>query len=316
MRKTIIIAIVITLATSSFAQTNNYREKIYRYTNTKNSDSVFYYIEKWRLETPDNADMYIALADYYLDACQTSISAQDTTEGAVQEYIYGYNDPVVINNSVFNLAQETILEGIKKNPNRIDLYQWRFNTLLDKGEMYDHIDEIYSFIKTDSIIKSRWLFDDYTKVTESENYFLTKLTLIVRQMAEQKGYVDNNLHNIMLKLLKQYPKYIYCHFYLGAIESGNRNWSKAIEYYSNCYNMAGNITVNYKTYNMGTQYGKPIYAYILAETYFETKNYNDALKYYRKAKRGNIPHEYKKLAKIRIKYLKNKLKELKDKDAA
>jgi tetratricopeptide (TPR) repeat protein len=309
MKKLLFILLITNIIVSINAQ--SYNKLIKKFYLKNDRDSVFICLENWQKEQPDNADMYLAMANYYLEESQTNVSETDTINNPE-----GRNDLVHINNSIFYLAQETIVEGIKKNPNRIDLYRWRFSTLTEKGEIYDYTDEIVNFIETDSIIKSKWLSQGYLKIHNSRDYFISHLTLIVKKMAKLRGYANKHLHKIMLKLLSSYPQYIHCNFFLGMIESGNGNWTEAIEYFSACYNMASNIVINYKTYNRGEEYSKPIYAFHLAEAYFETKNYDKALKYYRKAKHGTLSFKHKDIAKIRIKYLKDKLKELKDKDAA
>src|SRR5690349_6446810 len=115
-----------------------------------NEEEVVTLLAKWNNTHPEDPEMFVAHFNYYLHKSRQEVIGLGTEPGKGDNLTllkqntkepagYMYNQ-VVYDDSLFQLAQYYIQQGIERNPNRLDMHFGRLYSLREAGCLEDHVD--------------------------------------------------------------------------------------------------------------------------------------------------------------------------------
>ena len=122
---------------------NNYNKQFRTAFTNWDTSAIVPLLKKWELEAPNDPNLFIARANYYLQASKKEIIRMDAAPGKGENFeildstggkpvAYMYSD-VLYTDSLFELSQQALDEGIRQYPNRLDMRFGKIYTLGERG---------------------------------------------------------------------------------------------------------------------------------------------------------------------------------------
>lgn len=253
---------------------------------------------EWEKEEPKNPEMFIANFNFYLQESQQEVLRMDTKPSGGQNFIindtatgepvaYLYSE-IQYDTILFNKAQNYLIDGIKINPNRLDMYFGRIYSLRESGYLKEHVEEIIKVIRIQATEQPSWLWSDNQELEDSEEMFKSSIqdygyALFTLEIPYLEG-----INTISQEMIKYYPNDIENYSNIGACYLMEENWEEAL----NILELAENI--DKKDYIV---LGNIAYAYKMKG------DIKKAISHYKKVVKY-APNEEKEFAKEQIKMLK------------
>lgn len=218
MKKLIPTLVLITIAFFLNAQ-NNY-DKFQAYLQKGDTTKQFSLLEKWKKESPKDAELYTSLFNYYFSASKNEIIVINSGQPPKgqnalilknsTDQIAGFiNSQINYEQSNLKLAFESIDKGIKLYPNRLDM---RFGKIYALGQIKDwksFTNEIIKTINYSTTNDNKWAWTFNEQREGGQKMFLSSLQDYQVQLYNtMNDKLLVNMQEISKAVLKHYPKHI------------------------------------------------------------------------------------------------------------
>lgn len=273
MRNITTTILIFCLCFNGFGQ--DYKTKYLDLFKKKDNDKeILDYLKKWEKAQPDNAELYVAYFNYYFNKSRNEVIHLETqsgpeknlilkdTTGKTAGFIYGgylYND------SLFNLGQHYIDEGIKKNPKRLDLYFGKVYSLGEIGQYDKYQIELLMVIDLSSKINYDWLWSDDKKIEDSKNHFKGVIQSYCNELFSLNPPKYNIIAAISQKMIYYFPQEIEFYSNIGSCYATQGDYKKGLEYFNKAFNLNSKDVIVINN---------------LAYSYEQLKDYENAIKFY------------------------------------
>ncbi|MDR1194901.1 MAG: tetratricopeptide repeat protein [Endomicrobium sp.] len=207
-------------------------------------------------------------------AGKSSLKVTEKTETGEDVMVY-MNFETVYDKNMLNKGFETIAEGIKKYPARLDM---RFGEIYMYGETADYekfTSKIIETVEYSDTIKNKWLWTNNLPVENPEKFMLDAVQDY--QVTLYSSGNDNLLDNMELiaeSVLKFYPEHVESLSNLSLVYSIKKQYDKAFAVLSKAeeiaprdciilnniaqlYKLTGDTENSLKYYKLITKYGDP-----------------------------------------------------------
>ena len=172
---------------------------------------------------------------------------------------YQYND------SLFNLGQFYVSEGIKRNPKRLDMYFGKIYSLGAIGQYDKYLSELLKVIDLSVKSNYEWLWTDDKKLDNPKDFFKGTIQSYCYELFSMNPPKFDVIKSISERMILYFPQ--------------------EVEYYSNigsCYAMQNDIKkgLSYFLKAISLNPKDVIVLNNLAYSYEQLKDNNSAIKYY------------------------------------
>jgi tetratricopeptide (TPR) repeat protein len=211
-------------------------------------DSILPHINKWKSNSPNDPEMYIAFFHYYhlISKEDHLVIGNEPKEGdSLSIYDQQKNDPLVYlhsgfiyNDSLFNLSQNNISEGISKHPKRLDMYFGKIFHLKEKGDYKKFIIEIHKVIEKNKTYKDEWLWTNNVIIDDPRHIFKLAIYDYIISLLNAKAHYSNDIEEISLKMLVDYPDEIIFISSISLCKLQEEEYTEALTYLKKAYIIA------------------------------------------------------------------------------
>ncbi len=216
--KALYILILALISTPFFAQ--DYQSQFQKYFQEEDTLKQHEVLEKWKIASPNDAELYTSLFNYYFSKSRNEIlivAGGETPAGTQAIEFKGRTDKVAgyigshIDYESSNLKKgiESINIGISLYPNRLDM---RFGKIYVLGQIKDwssFTQEIITTINYSAVNNNQWTWTNNEKQENGKEFFLSSLQDY--QMDLYNTMDDSlltNMQEIAKTVLKHYPDHI------------------------------------------------------------------------------------------------------------
>ena len=239
MKRSLFIVWGLLIANLTFAQDSlsRYAELV---SKENNDQEVLAFLTRWESNKPDDPDMYIAWFNYYFNLSQQeylSLSPQMGTgeqlemKDSLGNTVYLYSQNVTID-SIFELSQHYIDEGIKKHPKRLDMYFGKIHTLRVVGKYDDFLTEIYRVIDLSIENHFDWLWSGDSVIgTDAESVFMASIQQYCNDLFDLNPPAFDPIVAISARMYAKFPTYVEFPSNIGSCWAMQGDYSQAIEFY-------------------------------------------------------------------------------------
>ncbi len=202
-------------------------------------EEIFQLLVDWEKAEPENPEMFIANFNYYLQKSQQEVMQMDTKPGEGQNltiadtatgepvgYLYS---KIYYNDDLFNKAQKYLVDGLKVNPYRLDMYFGRIYSLRERGMLEDHVSEIINVIEKHKTYRDKWLWSNNEKLRDSEAMFSGSMQDYNYALFSLKPPYISGIREISAELIKLYPDDLRYYSNLGACNLMEEKWDDALK---------------------------------------------------------------------------------------
>jgi tetratricopeptide (TPR) repeat protein len=235
MTKQIILVLSILFSANGFTQ--NYQEEFDEICQKRQLGESKDFLDKWKKAEPDNPEMYVGLFNYYLIECNSILGNPNFLDGYV---IASENDSIPINkilkaktesDSLFQIAQDYLNEGISKNPDRLDMYIGRSNTL-EKRQFYTEFTRsVKSIIERHQVNSGKWLWANNEPDKKTEYEFVNIIQTYINSMFNANNANIKDIENTSQMLLDIYPNNYILLSNVGICKLEQQKHVEAIKYF-------------------------------------------------------------------------------------
>lgn len=265
--KKLFFTITILCSLASQGQSFNDRFKILMQlgSDAKSMDNLF---KEWKQKEPSNPDLYIGGFNFYyqeatkeilsLSPSPTSnpqLELKDSTNNTAA-YIGGQKTQ---NDSLFNISQNFLVEGLKKNPKRLDMRFGKIYALGTFNRFNDFTRDLLETLEYSKKINHKWLWSNNEPVKDEINFL--KAAVQDYQNTLYKNKEDGNMLEIAEKMNTIFPNDAIILCTLGSTYLMDNKLEKALPIFEKAYSLKpdDNIIINN-----------------LALSYFNSKDYKNA----------------------------------------
>lgn len=297
--KKLFFIILTFLSISTFAQ--DFKSRYQNLFSESKLDEIQKLLIEWEKAEPTNPEMFIANFNFYLQKSQEEVlqldtepgggenlTISDTASGAPVGYIYG---KIHYNDELFDKSQKYLIDGIKVNPDRLDMYFGRIHSLRERGHIEEHLSEIINVINKHFSDKPTWLWSNNDKLEDSEKMFKSAIQDYNYALFNLDPPYTKGIKAISEKMIKQYPNDIENYSNIGVCHLMDSNWNDALS------NFEKALKINQEDVIVISN---------IAYTYRMKDDLKSAIKYYEKVLETD-DEEAKNFAKQQIENLKTQL---------
>lgn len=214
--------LILSLITFAFGNLNaqNYYEDFQEYSSSGDTAKQKQLLEDWQRESPNDAELYTCLFNFYFLKSRTEIlqlSSETPEEGNEAIQLVDDEDQVAgfisgkINYDESNLkkAFESIDEGIKRHPNRLDMRFGKIYVLGEIGDWNSFTSEIIKTVNYSTENKNQWTWTLNQKREGGEEFFLSSLQDYQMKLYNTgKESLLGNMREISEAVLNHYPNHV------------------------------------------------------------------------------------------------------------
>lgn len=238
MKKIVILLLVFPILTfaQDFKQEFNekFKSKDYQFEEVKTI------LDNWKIKSKSDVDYYIAAFNFYFAESQKEIiqlaveAPDDDREALVLKdslgnsagYMYAQK---MNNDSLFAISQNTIDEGIKLFPNRLDLRFGKIHTLGKYERFEEFSTEILKTIEYSKKIKHQWLWAENKKRDDPEDFFIDAVQRYQNTLYQLE--LDENMKKIAKKMYETFPSSVFTISSYGMTFLIENKFKEALELY-------------------------------------------------------------------------------------
>lgn len=270
MKKALLILTVFCYMTSQ-GQSFNDRYKILMQlgSDAKSMDNLF---KEWKQKEPSSPDLYIAGFNfYYQEATKEVLSLSPSPSNNPQyEVKDSTSKPVAYlggqktqNDSLFNVSQNFLVEGIKKNPKRLDIRFGKIYALGTFNRFNDFTRELLETLEYSKKINHKWLWSNNEPVKDEINFL--KAAVQDYQNTLYKNNEEGNMLQIADKMNTIFPNDPIILCTLGSAYLMDNKLQKALPIFEKAYTLKPDDTIIINN---------------LALSYFNNKDYKNAKRFF------------------------------------
>ncbi len=270
MKKTILLFITLCSFVSQ-GQSFHDRFKILMQlgSDAKSMDNLF---KEWKQKEPSNPELYIGGFNfYYQEATKEVLSlSPNSTNNPQYEVKDSVNKPVAYlggqktqNDSLFNVSQNFLVEGIKKNPKRLDMRFGKIYALGTFNRFNDFTRELLETLEYSKKINHKWLWSNNEPVKDEVNFL--KAAVQDYQNTLYKNNEDGNMLQIAEKMNTIFPNDAIILCTLGSAYLMDNKLEKALPIFEKAYVLKSDDTIIINN---------------LALSYYNSKDYKNAKRYF------------------------------------
>lgn len=211
--RAIFISFIIILI-SHFTFSQNFQEQFSQHCQSKDTLAQRQLLEKWEKEKPNDAEMFTSYFNYYfLKARQEKIVLEGMPKkeetDSINQPIGHFRGEIVFDENIVNKSFKKIDEGIKKYPNRLDMYFGKIYALGQMKKWDEFTSEIVKTIDISSKINNEWTWTNSAPVEDSANFFLLGIQDYIIQLFDTgDDSLSENMRRISERILKYHPNHI------------------------------------------------------------------------------------------------------------
>lgn len=218
MKRINLIFLILILGTNAFSQ--GHFENFMKYQENGDTLKQKQLLKKWRLESPNDSELYTSLFNYYFQKSKNEVLLLASgTPPKGKDYlvlkdstdqIAGYvSNKIDYEKSNLKAAFESINEGIKLYPNRLDM---RFGKIFVLGQIKDwksFTDEIIKTVEHSSKNSNNWTWTLNKQKKDGKDFLLGSLQNYQMQLYNtMNDELLKNMRDIAQSVLKYYPNHI------------------------------------------------------------------------------------------------------------
>ena len=228
-----ILAIVVTI--SGFAQ--NYNEQFQEICQQGKLSESKDFLDAWEKAEPDNPEMYIGLFNYYLAECKSRFGNPNFLDGYIIDV---ENDSISLNkllkvrtesDSLFQVAQDYLDEGISKNLDRLDMYIGRSNTLNERQYHIEFVASVETMIKRHKENKGEWLWANNETFNKTEDEFVNIIQGYINSLFNSVNADMKDVENLSKLLIEIYPDNYILLSNMGICKLEENKYEEAISFF-------------------------------------------------------------------------------------
>lgn len=283
---------ILTISLPGISQ--NFKQKYDELLKKEDKVQLFQHIQSWEKQAPNDPEMYVAYCNFYFQESRKEVIALDTNPGKgenlqltnpkSQQSAGFLHSEIVYDDSVFNLSQHYLNEGIAKHPKRLDMYFGKIYTLGQKGDYKEQTLQIIKVIQKDAAINHDWLWADNEKVEEPIEFFKGGIQDYVYELFHQDE--PEAVAEISQEMLKFFPTDVRNLSNVGVYHLSKDEFDEALPYFLKAHKLAPKDVVLLSN---------------LGYTYEQKKEYKEAIKYFEKLKTvGNKDEQAYAKSKIEL----------------
>jgi tetratricopeptide (TPR) repeat protein len=227
--------LLLLVAGQSFAQ--GYKadfEKVFEENDTVAQRQV---LHKWQQTSPKDAELFIALFNYYFFASRKEIVQLTSTSGKSSLFevkdsagAVGYlGEHFEYDPALLKKAFKSIDSGISNWPARLDM---RFGKIYALGQLENYeafTKEIINTIEVANRLKNNWVWTAHQKLDNPEQFMLGSIQNYVVQLYKVGDDQLSRMRRIAQAVLKYYPKHVESLSNLAITYGLQGNYDKALE---------------------------------------------------------------------------------------
>lgn len=290
--------ILLLFVSTCYAQ--DYYQEFAQYCRAGDEEKQLETLKKWDLEEIKTGNYYAAYFNYYfLKAKQEMLGIQDTPHDGEQLAIQdstgktvGYmGSQLVFDPELLEKAYAKIDEGIRFNPDRLDLWFGKIHTLGQVKRWPEFTEEIIKVVKRSAENKNKWTWTNDEKKESGKDFFLSALQDYQFTLYDtHDDALLENIRKISFTVLGIYPKHIESLNNVANTYLLTKEFDKGLEYLLKAEAIAPTDAIVLSN---------------IATSYEYKKDFEKAIAYYEKAaKHGD--QEIKGFCQSKIKELKKK----------
>jgi tetratricopeptide (TPR) repeat protein len=205
-----------------------------------NEEEVTTLLAKWNNARPEDPEMFVAHFNYYYRKSRQELIGMGTQPGKGDNLAllkqnsnepagYMYNQ-IVYDDSLFQLAQYYIGQGIERNPNRLDMHFGRLYSLREAGFLEEHVDGILNVIDVHSKNNGAWLWTDDESVPDAEKVFKGSIQDYNHALFNlSDAPYSTGIEKISLRMMELYPDDIENYSNVGVCRLIEEKYDAALE---------------------------------------------------------------------------------------
>jgi tetratricopeptide (TPR) repeat protein len=273
MKNLTITILILSFCFNGFGQ--DYKAKYLELSIKKDNDKeILDYLKIWENAQPNNAELYVAYFNYYFNKSRSEILHLETHSGPGENVIlkdstgktagfiysgYQYND------SLFNLGQHYVDEGIKRNPRRLDLYFGKVYSWGEIGRFDKYQAELLKVIDLSARINYNWLWSDDKIIEDSKNHFKGVIQSYCNELFNLNPPKFDVIKAISQKMIFYFPQDIEYYSNIGSCYAMQGDYKKGLEYFKKAFSLNSKDIIVLNN---------------LAYSYEQLKDYVNAIKFY------------------------------------
>lgn len=229
-------------------------------------------LKEWKQKEPSSPDLYIAGFNFYYQEATKEILnlASSPTNNPQYEVKDSVNNPVAYlgsqktyNDSLFNVSQNFLVEGIKKNPKRLDMRFGKIYALGTFNRFNDFTRELLETLEYSKKINHKWLWSNNEPLKDEINFL--KAAVQDYQNTLYKSNEEGNMLQIADKMNTIFPNDAIILCTLGSAYLMDNKLVKALPIFEKAYALKPDDTIIINN---------------LALSYFNNKDYKNAKRYF------------------------------------
>jgi tetratricopeptide (TPR) repeat protein len=220
-------------------------------------------LEKWQHEKPNDPELYTSYFNYYFSKSKNEVVTLTTEEPEGKKLVIkdslnqiaGFlGAKTSYNEFYFTRGIHYINEGIRKFPNRLDMYFGKIYAYGQHKKWDVFTKEIITVITYSAKNKNQWVWTNNEPVENSEDFFLSSIQSYINQLYRTgDDRLLNNMKQISETVLKYYPNNVeslsnisVVYLLNGEYDKGLAPLLKAEKINPKDYIVLGNIAQTYK----------------------------------------------------------------------
>jgi len=265
------------LGASTQAQ-EDYQNIFNQLTEEGNWETIPSLLQGWESANPNDAQLFVAKFNYFFHECRKEMVQMTTEEPEVEHMVindtmtgeavgYMYS-ALVYDDSIFSLAIQSIEEGLKLYPKRLDMHFGKIYVLREKGEIGEHINAVLRVIRLHEKYHDEWLWANNEPIEDINEMFTGSMQdycYALFNMAEPR--IDG-VEQISMLMTQLYPADVRFYSNLGACKLMTQDFSSALQFF---------LAANEKQKNDAVVLSNIAYAYLLMEQPDSAKLYYQQL---------------------------------------
>ena len=218
---------------------------IYRNGDQKEMET---FLCSWKLEEPDNPEMYIAHSNFFFQNSQEELfkvidkpeynEHLEAVYSNSNEFIGYMRREYTYNDSLYNLAIQYINDGIDKNPRRLDMYLGKIYLQSQTGDVYSQKDELLKVIGIHKTDRNQWLWKKDETFENPDLYFKEAIQEHINNLFYEKDFAISNLEEITKAMAGLYPNDVDSFCNLGTCSYIRNNYPQALGYFIKAHEQA------------------------------------------------------------------------------
>ena len=217
MKKIFIIVTLFSLGQIVFGQ-DNYQEKFTEYCGTKDTVAQRKLLEDWAKSNPNDPELFTSYFNYYFLLSKQEMIGFDTKPGneeslqimdSTNQVMGFFVDKTYFNSELLGKAFESINNGIKKYPARLDMRFGKIYALGQSENWEDFTSEIIKTIDYSKEINNKWTWTNSEPVEDPKNFFLGNIQGYQTQIYNtEDDSLLKNMREISEQILKYHPNHV------------------------------------------------------------------------------------------------------------